>query len=66
MMESVQYVDKDGVITEGKSPIELTASYGSAEYNAGYETVKNAAGKTRYTTGNHSKRIIHHVDSDGY
>ena len=26
MLDSVQYVDKDGVIAEGKSPIELTAS----------------------------------------
>ncbi len=58
MMDSVQYVDKDGVITEGKSPIELTASYGNAEYNAGYEEVKNSSGKTRYTTRYYGEKGI--------
>lgn len=69
MMDSVQYVDKDGTITEGKSPIELTASYGNAEYNAGYESVKNSAGKTRYTTRYYEEKgvifyILNHSASE--
>ena len=68
MLDSVQYVDKDGVITEGKSPIELTASYGDASYNAGYEVVKSASGKTRYTTRYYEEKgiifyILNHSES---
>lgn len=58
MLDSVQYVDANGVITEGKSPIELTASYGDETYNAGYEVVKNATGKTRYTTRYYEEKGI--------
>ena len=58
MMDSVQYVDANGVITEGNSPISLTASYGSEAYNAGYEEVKTAAGKTRYTTRYYEEKGI--------
>ena len=58
MFDNVQYVDKSGTITEGKSPIELTASYGDAEYNAGYKVIRNASGAIRYTTRYYEEKGI--------
>lgn len=69
MFDNVQYVDKNGTVTEGKSPIELTASYGDSSYNAGYEVVRNTSGKIRYTTRYYEEKgiifyIINHSVSE--
>ncbi len=62
MMDSVQYVDKDGVITEGKSPIQLSASYkndANPDWNAGYGMVdEDGDEKVDYTTRHYEEKAI--------
>ena len=69
MIESVQYTDREGNVTTGQSPIELTASYGDAAYNAGFEMVRDGAGRLRYTTRYYEEKgiifyIINHSASE--
>lgn len=69
MIEGVQYTDREGNVTVGQSPIELTASYGDAAYNAGFEMVRDSAGRLRYTTRYYEEKgiifyIINHSASE--
>lgn len=69
MIEGVQYRDKEGNVTTGDSPIQLTASYGDSSYNAGFEMVRDGAGRLRYTTRHYKEKgiifyIINHSVSE--